>query len=64
MPLAKLDNSIIEYSDNVTLLESYQLEPASPNNDYQFLQILDEEPKNLFQIEKKDNSDRKNSKYI
>ena len=26
--------------------------------------ILDEEPKNLFQIEKKDNSDRKNSKYI
>ena len=26
--------------------------------------ILDEEPKNLFQIKKKDNSDRKNSKYI
>ena len=45
LPLAKLDNSIIEYSDNVTLLESYQLEPESPNNDYQFLQILDEEPK-------------------
>ena len=45
MPLAKLDNSIIEYSDNVTLLESYELEPTSIINDYQFIQILDEEPK-------------------
>ena len=45
MPLAKLDNSIIEYSENINLLESYPLEPASTNNDYQFLQILDEEPK-------------------
>ena len=45
MPLAKLDNSIIEFSDNITLLESYELEPTSIINSYQFIQILDEEPK-------------------
>ena len=43
IPFATLNNDILSFDENISLLNTYSIEPENELNEYQYLQILDED---------------------
>jgi len=43
LPFPNLNNNILSFNENISLLNTYSIEPNNDLNEYQFLQILDED---------------------